>query len=149
MGRPRKPTALKVLHGDFVKDPQRRNRKEPEVESGFPACPSTLSSEARREWKRVTQELASVKVLTGIDRAAIHHYADLWGRWREALLIVKKEGMIVSNENGQYEHPASKIASRLSDQIHKYLCQFGLTPASRSRIQVTEQTEPVRMRRKR
>jgi hypothetical protein len=33
--------------------------------------------------------------------------------------------------------------------MHKYLCQFGLTPASRSRVNVTQETAPARMRRQR
>jgi P27 family predicted phage terminase small subunit len=149
MGRARKPTALKILHGDFAKDPQRRNHNEPTPEVKPPAKPATLKGESLKEWKRVTVELESMKVLTECDRAAVQQYAELWGRWYEAMLIVRREGVILFSESGAYEHPASKIASRCCDQIHKYLCQFGLTPASRSRVNVTQQTAPIRMRRQR
>lgn len=149
MGRPRKPTNLKILHGDFDKNPQRRNHAEPMPEQKTPPKPKHLHGESLSEWKRVTKELSSIKVLTEVDRAAVEQYAEVWGRWREAMEDCKRNGSVLHSESGAYENPASKIASRCADQIHKYLCQFGLTPASRSRVNVTQQTAPVRMRRQR
>jgi len=149
MGRPRKPTALKILHGDFAKDPQRRNRAEPQVAAGIPDCPNWLTKDARQEWKRVTEELKSMNVVTPPDRAALEAYCIIHGRWREALRQIAREGLTLSSETGSYENPASKIAARCEDQIHRYLCQFGLTPASRSRVNVTQETAPARMRRQR
>ena len=147
MGRPRKPPALKILHGDFDKNPQRRNHAEPEMESKSPSCPAWITGEARKEWKRVCDELLQMKVVTEPDRAALEAYCKIYARWRKALLQVEREGMTLDSEHGMYEHPASKIASRCEDQIHRYLCQFGMTPASRSRVNVTQQTAPMRMRR--
>ena len=149
MGRPRKPTALKILHGDFAKDPQRRNHREPDVPTGIPDCPAWLAGDARKEWKRITDEIKSMKVVTLPDRSALEAYCTLYGQWRDALRQVKREGAVLTSEHGSYENPASKIAARCCDQIHKYLCQFGLTPASRSRVNVTNETAPVRMRRQR
>jgi P27 family predicted phage terminase small subunit len=149
MGRPRKPTALKILHGDFAKDPQRRNHDEPQIESAEPDCAAWIVGEARAEWKRVTSELSSMKVVTPPDRAAIEAYCSIYARWRDALKAVKKSGLIIETEHGPRENPACKIAARCEDQIHKYLCQFGLTPAARSRVNVTQKTAPARMRRAR
>jgi P27 family predicted phage terminase small subunit len=146
-GRPRKPTALKILHGDYDKNPQRRNRSEPVVESAIPDCPDWIDGDARDEWLRVVVELGSMKVITLPDRAAIEAYCQIYGTWREALRRVAEEGLILASKDGLYENPASKIASRCASDLHKYLCQFGLTPASRTRVNVTQQTAPVRMRR--
>lgn len=149
MGRPRKPTALKILHGDFDKNPQRRNNAEPEVESKSPDCPAWIKGEARNEWKRVCDELLLLKVVTLPDRAALEAYCKTYSTWRKALLHVEKHGLTLDSESGMYENPASKIAARCADQMHRYLCHFGMTPASRSRVNVTQQTAPVRMRRQR
>jgi P27 family predicted phage terminase small subunit len=147
MGRPPKPTALKILHGDFVKNPQRRNKAEPEVVTEAPKCPAWITGEGRKEWKRICDELLRMKVVTESDRAALEAYCKIYSKWRTALLQVEREGIVLDSDNGAYEHPASKIASRCEDQLHRYLCQFGMTPASRSRVNVTQQTAPVRMRR--
>ena len=146
-GRPRKPTALKLLHGDFAKNPKRQNHAEPQVESAIPDCPKWITGEARAEWKRVCSELASMKVVTLPDRAALEAYCKIRERWRAALNQIAREGMTLDSESGSYENPATKIAARCEADIHKYLCQFGLTPASRSRVNVTQQTAPARMRR--
>jgi len=149
MGRPRKPTALKILHGDFAKDPQRRNRAEPQVPSQIPNCPKWLTKDARDEWKRITNEIKAMNVVTLPDRAALEAYCVIHGRWREILRQIAREGLTLDSEHGAYENPASKIAARCEDQIHRYLCQFGLTPASRSRVNVTQETAPLRQRRQR
>ena len=70
-GRPRKPSALKVLHGDFDKNPQRQNHNEPTVEVKAPKCPAYITGESRKEWKRVTAELLSLRVLGEVDRSAL------------------------------------------------------------------------------
>lgn len=149
MARPHKPTVLKILHGDFKKNPQRRNTREPVVGSAIPACPKTLHGEARYEWKRITAELASIKVITKVDRAAIHEYCDLWASRRKCQKIVETDGQFYATETGLLEHPAAKAESRYADQIQRYLIQFGLTPAARARVNVTQPSEPQRMRRQR
>jgi P27 family predicted phage terminase small subunit len=149
MGRPRKPTALKILHGDFAKDPQRRNKAEPLLPSETPDCPAWMKGDARKEWIRIMAEIKSMKVMTLPDRAAMEQYCVLYGTWRDALRAVAREGAVLSSEHGSYENPSSKIALRCSAEMHKYLCQFGLTPASRSRVNVTQETAPARMRRQR
>lgn len=149
MGRSPKPTALKLLHGDFAKNPNRRNKAEPQVPAGIPDCPKWLTKDARLEWKRITEEIKAMNVMTPPDRAALEAYCVIHARWREVLRQIAREGLTLNSEHGSYENPATKIAARCEDQIHRYLCQFGLTPASRSRVNVTQETAPVRMRRQR
>lgn len=148
-GRPRKPTALKLLHGDFDKNPQRRNAEEPQPKKSAPKCPAHLSDVAKDEWRRIVKELQSMDVVTQVDRSALEAYAVLYASWRDAIKTVSEEGAFLDSETGKYEHPASKAARQLASEMHKVLCQFGLTPASRSRVHVQKTTEEVRMRRTR
>lgn len=147
MGRPRKPTALKVLHGDFAKNPQRRNQLEPDVPPGKPECPEWIVGEAREEWERITADLFSMNVLTERDRAAINAYCVIHDRWQKALAEINRSGLTLASKHGDYENPACKIAARCEDQMQRFLSKFGLTPADRSRVNIKEQTAPVRMRR--
>lgn len=151
MGRPRKPTALKVLHGDFDKNPGRQNPNEAESDGAIPARPRWLTGEARKEWDRVTKELAALKVIDSGDRAALELYCITYMRWREALKIVKRkgEGLIIMTPKGLAEHPAARVARQCADQMHRMLAQFGLTPAARTRVHVKSNTPPNRMRRSR
>ena len=64
-GRTPKPTALKELEGNPGHRPL--NDKEPRPKSKALACPSNLSKEAKKEWRRLCKEMEQEGVLTGWD----------------------------------------------------------------------------------
>lgn len=145
MGRPSKPTSLKVLHGDFEKNPKRRNKREPTVkDKGPPKCPAHLCQVAKNEWKRVTKELASMKVLTSVDREALEQYCTTYASWRECLKHVRKYGVVLAKVDMMgndivYRNPADAAMATHTKTLHRLLCEFGLTPASRTRVQIDEE----------
>lgn len=67
-GRKPKPTAIKELEGN----PGKRilNKKEPKPEKGMPVCPEWLLPEAKAEWKRLSDKLNQMGVLTEVDMVA-------------------------------------------------------------------------------
>ena len=71
------PTKLKVVRGTLRKG--RANAHEPALPVEIPRCPAHLGAEAKREWKRVSRELAGYGLLTRIDRAALALYCEAWG----------------------------------------------------------------------
>jgi len=139
-GRPRKPTALKVLHGDFEKNPNRRPKGEPVVDDGTPKMPTHLDRLARNEWRRICEELRQLKVLTTVERGALEQYCVAYSEWRQAVKTAREQGRYFTTDTGLKEHPASKTMRALAVICHKYLSEFGLTPSSRTRLQVTETT---------
>lgn len=143
MARPRKPTALKILHGDFDKDPQRRNRKEPEPSVDSPTCPSRLGVVGRNEWKRICNELEMLGVISLAERASILRYCHAFQQHHECEAQVKKDGRWLTNfKTGAItEHPASKAARDLARQMIQLLSAFGMTPTSRTRLAVKEKTK--------
>ena len=139
MARPRKPTALKLLHGDFDKDPQRRNHKEPEPVTEIPACPGQLGVVGRNEWKRICSELELLKVISLAERASILRYCHAYQQHHDYERQAKKDGRWQVNDRGVItEHPASKAARDLVNQMIKLLVALGLTPTSRTRLAVNE-----------
>ncbi len=132
-GPPPKPTKLKLLSGNAGKRPLNPNEPEPEVE--IPEIPEHLGEEARREWERISTDLADVGLLTRIDRAALAAYCQAWARWVEAEGQLKKFGVIVKSPNGYpMQSPLLAIANKALEQMRKFLTEFGMTPASRTRI---------------
>ncbi len=129
-----KPTRLKALAGNPGKRPL--NRHEPQPRSGLPRCPTQLSEEAKREWKRISQELERLGLLTVLDRAALSAYCQAWGRWIEAEERLRQHGVIVKSPNGfPVQSPYLAVANKAMAQMGKLLVEFGLSPSSRSRIQ--------------
>lgn len=144
-GRPRKPTALKLLHGDFQKDPQRRNKREPKAPSGRPACPRYLKGEERKAWQRITKLLKEMKVLSKADSESLELYSVTYAQWRSARVTCDSEGMTYAVVDAQgntthKRHPAQQIMKDNAAVMIKLLTEFGLTPSSRTRVQIENET---------
>lgn len=134
-GRRPKPTALKVLEGNAGK--RKLNSDEPKP-AGIPTCPSHLSKEARKEWKRISKELVTCGLLTSVDRAALAAYCSAYARWVDAESKVQQHGLVVKSPSGfPIQNPYVGIANTALDHMRKFLIEFGMTPASRSRLQIT------------
>jgi len=146
-GRKAKPTALKVLEGNRGK--RKLNKREPKPAPGIPACPRSLSRRARQEWKRVTPELDRLGLLTVVDRAALAGYCQSWADYCEAVEWMEKNGrvMTVRDDKGNVRFtqavPQFGIAVKSLDRVRAFASEFGLTPASRTRLSIAEDTEKI------
>lgn len=87
-GRRPKPTRLKVLTGNPGK--RALNEAEPRPEPEIPDCPPELGPIARREWERLVAELAPLRILTQLDRAALATYCGAYGLWADATEAINK-----------------------------------------------------------
>jgi P27 family predicted phage terminase small subunit len=128
-----KPTALKLLAGNPGKRPL--NESEPTPPAGAPNCPRELSKEAKKEWKRIAPLLYDMGVLSTIDIAALAAYCECWSRWRDAERNIAKYGAVIKTPTGYpIQSPYVSIATKAIEQMRRFLSEFGMTPASRSRI---------------
>ena len=136
-GRKPKPTALKELAGNPGKRPL--NEREPKPRAAVPTAPRHLTGEARKEWRRMGRELLALGVLTTVDRAALAAYCVAYARWADAEAQVTKLGTVVKTANGNLiQNPYLAVANRAMDQMMKAASEFGMTPSSRSRVQVQQ-----------
>ncbi|HMB90134.1 MAG TPA: phage terminase small subunit P27 family [Rhodothermales bacterium] len=133
-----KPTSLKVIQGTYRKD--RASANEPAPEPVAPKCPTFLKGEARREWKRISAELVKLKLLAEIDRAALAAYCSNWETFVLADKIIREKGLTCLTPNGhEQQRPEIAIRNKAFQQMRNFLSEFGMTPASRSRISVPEE----------
>lgn len=153
-GRPTKPTNLKVIQGTFRKG-RAKNEATPPIE--IPEVPGELSDAAKAEWGRVSQDLFQLGLLSRIDRAALAAYCEAWADYLDAMqrvatigkviktgekVIQKPDGTIEKSGGNFIENPYFSIKKRSAELMHKFLIEFGLTPASRSRINVSDEDAP-------
>lgn len=80
-GRRPVPTRMKVLTGNPGKRPL--NEYEPQPEPTIPDCPPQLGPIAREEWDRLIGELASLRIITALDRSLSPPTAMLTGYGRK------------------------------------------------------------------
>lgn len=144
-GPPRKPTAWRRMEGNRGK--KAWNRAEPIPPEGVPDCPEHLGEEARAEWYRLVDTLATMGVITIVDRAVLAAYCQAYGRWVEAEQKLKEAPLLFKTPSGYVQQsPWLNIANRQMELMGRYMAEIGLTPASRSRIAVStagEQYEPI------
>lgn len=141
-GRPAKPTALKELAGNPGK--RALNKDEPKPAQRKPSCPKHLTGEARREWNRMAKQLFELGLLTEVDRAALAGYCQSWARWVQAEEEMRKPtfAMVTTTDSGYpVVSPWMGIANQAMKQMLRFLTEFGMTPAARSRVTVAKETE--------
>lgn len=134
-GRKPKPTALKLLEGN----PGKRaiNHAEPQPEKKAPKCPDWLLAEAKKEWRRMARELELMGLLTTMDMTAFAGYCQAYARWQEAEMFIAQHGSIFITPSGYVQQvPQVSIAQQNLKIMQSFSAEFGLTPASRSRLQV-------------
>ena len=132
-GRKPKPTAMKELEGHPGK--RKLNKNEPIPAKGMPKCPSWLLPEAKKEWKRLAENLAQLGILTEIDMAAFAAYCQSYARWKEAQEHITSGGSTFETEKGyQQQTPWVGIANTNQKLMLQAASEFGLTPSARSRI---------------
>lgn len=132
-GRKPKPTALKALEGNPGKRPL--NEHEPVPPKGTIRCPAWLEAEAKKEWKRLAPSLEAMGVLTAVDITAFAGYCQAYARWKEAEEFISKHGSIFQTPSGYVQQvPQVSIAQQNLKIMQSFCSEFGLTPATRSRI---------------
>lgn len=136
-GRKPIPTKLKLLRG--TAQPCRMNPDEAQPNPEIPSAPRHLSREALQEWGRITDELHRLGLLSSIDRAALAAYCQAYGRWveAEAKIYANPENPLLTavTANGTtIQHPLVGVANTAATLMHKFLTEFGMTPASRTRV---------------
>ena len=138
-GRPPKPTHLKVLEGNPGKRPL--NKKEPKPDKAIPTCPTHLSKEAKVEWRRISKILFDLGLLTNVDRAALAMYCQTYGRWVQAEKQIKDNNLVIKTKTGYpIQNPYISVSNQAMTKMRGFLAEFGMTPASRSRV-ATEEDE--------
>lgn len=141
MGRPAKPTALKLVQGN----PGKRaiNKREPKPAAERPKCPAHLSPKAKTAFKNVCDLLEGMGVLTIADGLALEMMCDAYAEWRDLRKIIDTEGATykvigTSGDEMVKARPEVAMASDAWKRVKAMASEFGLTAASRTKLQTAE-----------
>ena len=142
-GRKPVPTQLKVIRGN----PGKRRLNVTEMPTAarvgsVPSAPDWLDSIARREWHRLAKQLARRGLLTTLDKSAFAAYCAELSKYVQASELIKAHGTLLVSKQTKtlYPNPACAIASSSLKQLRQLLPELGLTPSSRSRIPMQEES---------
>jgi P27 family predicted phage terminase small subunit len=110
-----------------------------------PPAPEHLSEYARAEWTRIVNELYSLRLLTTFDIAALAAYCEAYSDWRTAREKLQAMAardpvmgaLVIKTRHGSaMQNPLFLTARQASHDMMRYACEFGFTPAARSRINI-------------
>ena len=161
-GAPRKPTKIKLLEGTYREDRHGKLEDEPNPETEIPDIPKTLNGEAKKEWLRITPLLEELGMISKINMSSLANYCKLWGRWLKAEKMIDKEGEVImvvfDQRRGKMgspkddkpgdeipmkiycsakKNPWVDISLKCVQECRKLATEFGLTPASISKVTAT------------
>jgi len=143
MPRVRKPTNILHLAGAFKKNPQRLRERalEPQLPKGIGDPPDWLDAFALEEWRRVVPDLESAGVTSRVESTALAAYCQAVSRLRKAEAEIFRDGITMMTERGLVKHPSVGIAKDAMAIIRALAAEFGMTPASRSKVKAEPRKE--------
>lgn len=137
------PTAIKKQRGTFQPCRAASNEAAP---LGKPICPAWMTDkDAKKEFRRLVKILLAMGLVGASDSNLLTRYAVTWVRWRRVVQTLAAnsgaEFATVKDETGAVKSlklSALHHAERsLSDELSRAEAALGLSPSSRSRIEVS------------
>ncbi len=141
MPNPKKPTHLRVLQGNPARRPLPKNEPKPRPKA--PPCPRWLGATGRAKWKQLSPILKRLGLLTELDGDMLASYCHHFEEWIASRQVLAKEGDTFTTDKG-YVGPHPKVASMRWHflRMERLAQQFGMTPSSRTGIEVPPDGEP-------
>lgn len=135
-GRKPIPTALHILRGN----PSKKNLdglNEPTSKVEVPRTPPLLSPIAKKHFPKIAKQLADAKIMTKLDTDALAMYCEAYAKWYAANEELKTCDWITLTDNGYpMQSPWLTVSNQAFNQMKAMLTEFGLTPSSRTRVQM-------------
>jgi P27 family predicted phage terminase small subunit len=132
-GRPPIPTALKIMRGNPGHRPLPKDEPKPEVIE--PTRPANLSPRAIQEWERMVPILMRMKVLTEADGQALGMLCNDIADLDEVTDQIRQTGWLVAGGR----NPLTAVQSDLNRRVVMALREFGMGPASRTKVHVAKE----------
>lgn len=150
------PTRLKEVRGNPGK--RKISKLEPKPQPIAPEIPAWMDPEnynqeqckeigvlkfAKEYWEQEAEKLERLGLFSEIDQGTFAGICLNYGKWVHAELMVIKHGSAVKMKGSGYiqQHPYVSIANSAYKEYRLSAAEFGLTPASRTRIDVKTSEE--------
>lgn len=131
-GPARKPTNLRLLHGD---EKRYINQDEPQPAAGLPPPPAELDDASRAVWDYIVAELAHMGLATRPDRDQLFAYCEAVRLHAQAVVMVHKAGTLIKDRDGYVRlNPAVRVQHQAARSMLLFAREFGLTPAARVQL---------------
>ena len=113
----------------------------------IPDPPSVLDEIALEEWQSISVLLYEQGLLTELDRAALAGYCTAFSLWVKANAVLRKSALLVkTSKNSLVQNPLISISNKSMELMHMFMSEFGMSPSSRTRINVLSKAKNNRFK---
>jgi P27 family predicted phage terminase small subunit len=127
---------LKLLRGETKES--RLNRDAPKPDGVLPPMPRGMSVVARRVWRRQTQAMRHVGLLTVVDVDSLRAYCEAVDRYVSAAEFLASSGPLVRGARGGdlVKNPLHQVVRDNAMLIRLFARDLGFLPSAREGIHV-------------
>ena len=142
------PANVHLLRGNPSKLSASQLREDFQAPVEIPDCPPHLQTEARREWKRITELLEQYGGVSQLDRSALSRYCSAWSEWlfceKQIKTLNKADpagiaGLVSSAPSGYVQQSIwVQLRNNAESRMKKVEDDFAMNWASRSRVRPSD-----------
>ena len=138
MVRGRKPTpnVIKIARGNPGKRPLNENEPPAKEVTRIPTLPVSLKGNkiGAKQWRLLARKLIDMNVLGDVDLMALEQLCSWYAHWHKAEAALQREDDVVKARRGNFMQQQFSVARRSSEMMLRFMSELGLTPSSRSRV---------------
>lgn len=143
MGRQRKVVNMQTAHLT-QKEKQKRKQQESEIIAGNEDLEKSpawlLNADAKKEWKRITEELKEIELIGNLDYANLACYCNAYANYIKVTRQLKKEPYCIERETRTgviiVKNPLIDIQTNYAAEMRKFAGLCGMTIDSRLKAAV-------------
>jgi len=138
-----KPTHMRVIEGNPGKRALPAGEPAPRRGARTPSMPGWLPENAQAIWRQHARALWELGLLTEIDVDALATLSETTALYRTAVRMIGTGGAVWTSEETGYTQASAWVAIRNNTlkQMRALWQEFGMTPSSRTRVQVGKTEE--------
>lgn len=122
-----------------IRERLRGSALPPTTNARLPNPPGHLDDQARQEWRKTGKRLLAAGLLSGLDLDALAIYCVSWARWRKSEdALAELPSDWPAGTDAQKGKAYLRISRQAMATMLRLMSEFGMTPASRSRLPATE-----------
>jgi P27 family predicted phage terminase small subunit len=117
-------------------------KAEPKMQTAIGPPPPHFDDVALAAWNTIVDDLKTAGTIFQVDRFGLETLCMALQRLRNAQKIIAEYGEVTESPDGKLEkNPACTIETAANATIKSYICEFGLTPATRGKVTAPTPTE--------
>ena len=138
-GRKKLPTQLKAIKGTLQKCRENHNEPNLQLMKELPEPPEYFNEYARKVYLETGLELINNGIMSRVDFDIFLIYITELAKYKDAQIQINKTANVLKIDDKPAINPYIRVAEKSFQILMRVACEFGLTPAARSKVNSIKQ----------